>query len=157
MDNQNNKLESILSRYPKEESSLIMLLQDIQEEYRYLPQEVLIKTAEELGIPQAKIFGVATFFKAFSLKPRGKKVIQVCTGTACHVRGSRLILEKFERETGLKSGQTSKDLAYTLESVNCVGACALGPVVVVNDEMQGNFTMQKTSKVLGISKGKADE
>jgi len=157
MDNQNNKLATILSRYPKEESSLIMVLQDIQEEYRYLPQEVLVQTAEALGIAQAKIFGVATFFKAFSLKRRGEKVIQVCTGTACHVRGSRLILEKFERETGIKAGETSGDLKYTLEGVNCVGACALGPVVVVNEEMQGNFTMQKTGKVLGKSRSKDDE
>ena len=148
------KLDPILDRYPRAESSLIMVLQDIQEEYRYLPQEVLVKTAEELHIPRAKIFGVATFFKAFSLTPRGEKVIQVCTGTACHVRGSQLILEKLERETGLKAGQTSKDLAYTLEGVSCVGACALGPVVVVNDEMIGNVTMQKTPKLL--KKGKKD-
>ena len=148
------KLEPILDRYPRQESSLIMVLQDIQEEYRYLPQDILIKTAEELKIPQAKIFGVATFFKALSLTPRGDKVIQVCTGTACHVRGSQLILEKIERETGLKSGHTSKDLAYTLEGVSCVGACALGPVVVVNDEMIGNMTLQKTTKLL--RKGKKD-
>ncbi len=142
------KLGPIFDRYNREESGLVMILQDIQEEYRYLPQEVLIETARALEIAQAKIFGVATFFKAFSLTPRGDKVIQVCTGTACHVRGSKLILEKFEREMGINAGETSKDLAYTLEGVNCVGACALGPVVVVNNEMMGNFTMPKTRKIL---------
>lgn len=152
MTTESNKLEKILDRYPREESSLIMVLQDIQEEFRYLPKEILIETADKLGLPHAKIFGVATFFKAFSLEPRGKKVIQVCTGTACHVRGSVLILEKIEREIGVKAGHTSPDLAYTLERVNCVGACALGPVVVVNDEMVGNVTLAKTSKITGKGK-----
>ena len=143
------KLDPIFNRYPREESSLIMVLQDIQEEYRYLPQETLIEAAKILGIPQSKVFGVATFFKAFSLTPRGETVIQVCTGTACHVRGSNLIMDKLERETCCKAGETTKDLKFTLEGVNCVGACALGPVVVVNDEMVGNVTMQKTRKLLG--------
>jgi NADH-quinone oxidoreductase subunit E len=142
------KINLILDRYNRQESSLIMVLQDVQEEFRYLPTEALLEVARGLGLPQAKIFGVATFFKAFSLKPRGKKVVQVCTGTACHVRGSRLILEKFEREIGILAGETRPDLTYTLEAVNCVGACAMGPVVVVNDQMQGHITMQKVDKIL---------
>jgi NADH-quinone oxidoreductase subunit E len=125
-----------------------MVLQDVQEECRYLPSEVLIRIAKELGIPQARIFGVATFFKAFRLTPRGRKVLQVCTGTACHVRGSKLLLEKFERDIGIKSGETSGDLEYTLEGVNCVGACALGPVVVLNEQMLGHFTLGKVDKLL---------
>jgi NADH:ubiquinone oxidoreductase subunit E len=143
-----SKLPAILNRYPRHESSLIMVLQDVQEEYRYLPAPILIQIANELGLPQARIFGVATFFKAFSLTPRGKKVIQVCTGTACHVRGSKLLLEKFERDIGIKSGETSSNLEYTLEGVNCVGACALGPVVVLNDQMLGHFTLGKVDKLL---------
>ena len=152
MDIDLQKIKPILEKYSYSESALIMVLQDVQEEYNYLPKEALLEVAKELNISASKIFGVATFFKAFSLTPRGDKIVQVCTGTACHVRGSKLILEKLERETGIKAGETSEDLKYTLEGVNCVGACALGPVVVVNKEMHGNVSMQKTGKLLNGGK-----
>jgi NADH-quinone oxidoreductase subunit E len=147
-----SKLEGILARYPREESSLIMVLQDAQEEYRYLPSEILLEIAKALNLPRSKIFGVATFFKAFSLTPRGEKIVQVCMGTACHVRGAQLILEKFERDLNLKTGETSSDLSYTLERVNCVGACAMGPVVVVNEQMMGHITMQNVDNILKKAK-----
>jgi NADH-quinone oxidoreductase subunit E len=147
-----SKLEGILARYPREESSLIMVLQDAQEEYRYLPSEILLEIAKALNLPRSKIFGVATFFKAFSLTPRGEKIVQVCMGTACHVRGAQLILEKFERDLNLKTGETSSYLSYTLERVNCVGACAMGPVVVVNEQMMGHITMQNVDNILKKAK-----
>ena len=148
MDIDLQKIKPVIEKYPRSRSSLIMILQDVQAEYNYLPQEALLEVAKELNVPTSKVIGVATFFKAFSLEPRGDIIIQVCTGTACHVRGSKLILEKLEREIGIKSGETSEDLKYTLLSVNCVGACAMGPVVVVNEEMKGNISLQKTGKIL---------
>ena len=152
METDLQKIKPILDKYNRSKSSLIMVLQDVQAEYNYLPQEALIEVAKELDVPVSKVIGVATFFKAFSLESRGDTVIQVCTGTACHVRGSKLVLEKLERDIGIKSGETSKDLKYTLLGVNCVGACAMGPVVVVNEEMKGNISLQKTGKLLNGGK-----
>jgi NADH-quinone oxidoreductase subunit E len=149
------KVEEILDRYNRDVSQLISVLQDIQEEFRYLPKEALEKVSEALSVPMAQVYAVATFFKAFSLKPKGRHVFQVCMGTACHVRGAPLILEKLERELGLKNGETSKDLAYTLESVNCVGACALGPVVVVNGELEGHCSQSKVDALLRKVKGQS--
>jgi len=147
------KVEEILDRYNRDVSQLISILQDIQEDFRYLPKEALEKVSEALGVPMAQVYAVATFFKAFSLKPKGRHVIQVCMGTACHVRGAPLLLDKFERELGIKSGETSADLAYTLESVNCVGACALGPVVILNGELEGHCSQAKADSIIKKVKG----
>lgn len=142
-------IQGILDRNQREVSSLVMVLQDVQDVYNYLPPQALEEVSLGLNIPLSRIYSVATFFKAFSLTPRGRRVVQVCTGTACHVRGARILLEDLEREIGIKAGQTRKDLEYTLECVNCVGACAMGPVVVVNGEMKGNMTVQKAGKIVG--------
>lgn len=141
-------VDSIIDKYNTETGSLISILQDIQEEYRYLPSEALEHTARRLGIPRVQIFGVATFFKAFTLKPRGRQLVHVCTGTACHVRGSQNVLEEMERRLDIKAGGTTSNGEYTLETVNCVGACAIGPVVVMNEEYHGQMSSLKVEKIL---------
>jgi NADH-quinone oxidoreductase subunit E len=141
-------LDDVLARYPRERRSLVMVLQDAQEAYNYLPREVLIAVAEALDVPRSHVYHVATFYKAFSLEPRGKHTCTVCTGTACHVRGAGLLVEHIERRTGLSAGETTADLNLTLETVNCVGACALGPVVSVDGATIGSATTRKVDKAL---------
>ena len=143
-----SKLDSILNEYNSEQGSLISILQDIQAEYKYLPTEAMDYVAKRLRIPRVQVFGVATFFKAFSFRPKGKQQIHVCMGTACHVRGSKKVLEELERKLGIKAGDTTKDNEYTLETVNCVGACALGPVVVKNEEYRGQMNPIKVESLL---------
>lgn len=147
-----SKLDSIINEYNAEQGSLISILQDIQTEYKYLPQEALDYVAKKLDIPKVQVFGVATFFKSFSLKPKGKQQIHVCMGTACHVRGSKNVLGELERKLGIKAGDTTSDGEYTLETVNCVGACALGPVVVENEEYHGQMTPIKVESLLNGKK-----
>ncbi|MBU4222710.1 MAG: NAD(P)H-dependent oxidoreductase subunit E [Euryarchaeota archaeon] len=141
-------VDPIIDKYNTQQGSLISILQDIQEEYRYLPREALEHTARRLCLSRTQVFGVATFFKAFSLKPRGRQLVHVCMGTACHVRGSQNVLEEVERRLALKAGDTTPDGEYTLETVNCVGACALGPVVVMNEEYHGQMSPLKVEKVI---------
>jgi NADH-quinone oxidoreductase subunit E len=148
-----SKVEQIVKDHNFSAGHLIGILQDVQAEYHYLPKHPLEKVAELLKIPLSQVFSVATFFRAFSLEPRGEKEVHVCLGTACHVRGAKRILEELERGFDLKAGQTSKDMKVTLETVMCVGACALGPVVVVNNEYHGRMDATKTSKLIEGIKG----
>lgn len=141
------KVKSILDNYQRDKGMLVSILQDIQAEYNYLPKEVLVEVSQKLDAPLSQVYSVATFFKAFSLEPRGRHLINVCLGTACHVRGAVRILEAIERELDIKSGGTTKDLKFTLETVNCVGACALGPIVIVDGEYHGQM---KTDKVKAL-------
>ncbi len=143
------KVDSILDTYQHDRGMLISILQDIQREYNYLPKEALIMVSQGLGIALSRVYSVATFFKAFNLKPRGRHLINVCLGTACHVRGAVRILETIERELGINRGETTQDLKYTLETVNCVGACALGPVVVIDGEHVGGMRTEKVKPLLG--------
>ncbi len=129
-------------------NSLVTVLQDVQTEYGYLSGEVLEAVAEEMEVPFSQAYGLATFYSSFSLQPRGKHHICVCMGTACHVRGAANILEKLERDLGISSGETSEDLKHSLESVNCLGACALGPVVVVNDAYHGKVSSRDVDKIV---------
>jgi NADH-quinone oxidoreductase subunit E len=142
------KVAAIVSEYGGNRDSLISILQDIQTEYRYLPEDVLRAVASQLDLPLIQVYGVATFFKAFSLTPRGRHLINVCLGTACHVRGAIRILEAIERELGIKTGETTKDLKYTVERVKCVGACALGPIVIVDGKHLGGMKMEKVKPLL---------
>jgi len=139
--------ESILQRYAQEPAHLISVLQDIQLTYRYLPQPALERVARALGVPLAKIYGVATFYKTFSLTPRGETVLRICTGTACHIRGAPLILNELQNRLKIKPGQTTEDLSFSLEAVNCVGACALAPVVMVNDVAHGNLSVTRARRL----------
>ncbi len=143
-----NKLENILQKYPNNETSLIMVLQDINDAFNFLPCDALKVVAQRLDVPIAKVFSVATFYKALSLKPRGKKIIRVCMGTACHIRGAEQIVQEVERMFKIKRGDTTEDLELTLETVNCVGACAMAPVVVVNEEYFRNVTPIQVPKLL---------
>lgn len=143
-----SRLDSIIDKNGVEEGSLISILHDIQTECRYLPSEALEYVAMRLNVPKVQVFGVATFFKTFTLKPRGKQLIHVCMGTACHVRGSQNVLEELERKLDIKVGDTTSDGKYTLETVNCVGACALGPVVVKNEEYHGQMSPLKVERIL---------
>ncbi len=140
-------LDAILDRYDRNPAQLIPILQDVQSEENYLPRETLQAISEKLNVPLVRIYSVATFYKAFSLKPRGKHIVQVCMGTACHVRGAPRILDKMVRDLGVQPGGTTKDLEFTLETVNCLGACALGPIVVVDGEYHGQMTSPKWDKL----------
>jgi NADH-quinone oxidoreductase subunit E len=142
-----NSVAEIVDRYGGEKSLIVSMLQDIQAEYRYLPKEALREVCELLEIPESQIFSLATFYKAFSLEPRGEHLVHVCMGTACHVRGAPRILEKIERTLDVKSGETTEDQSFTLETVNCVGACALGPVVIVDGEYHGQMTSKKVDSI----------
>jgi NADH-quinone oxidoreductase subunit E len=142
------KVESILERHQRDKGMLVAILQDIQAEYNYLPREALEETSKGLCVPLSQVYSVATFFKALSLEPRGRHLINVCLGTACHVRGAVKVLEAMERELAIGSGETTKDLRFTLETVNCVGACALGPVVIVDGEYHGQMKADKVKDVL---------
>ena len=144
----NGEVKEILDRYQHDKSLLVSILQDIQAENRYLPEDALVEVSHGLGVPLSQVYSVATFFRAFSLKPTGRHLVNVCLGTACHVRGAIRILEKIERELGIKPGETTKDLNFTLETVNCVGACALGPIVIADGEYNGQMTSGKVDDVL---------
>jgi NADH-quinone oxidoreductase subunit E len=141
-------VKSILAKYQRNRGMLVSILQDIQAEYNYLPKESLVKVSKDLDIPLSQVYSVATFFKAFSLTPRGRHLINVCLGTACHVRGAVRIMEEIERDLSIKEGETTKDLKYTLERVNCVGACALGPIVIVDGEPVGDMATNKVKPLL---------
>ena len=142
------KVGAILDNYQHDKGMLVSILQDIQAEYNYLPEEVLVEVSQALGAPLSQVYSVATFFKAFSLEPRGRYLINVCLGTACHVRGAVKVLEAVERELNIKAGGTTKDLKFTLETVNCVGCCALGPVVIIGGEYYGQMKTDKVKALL---------
>jgi NADH-quinone oxidoreductase subunit E len=129
-------------------NSLIAVLEEIQAQYRYLPREAMILVSEKTGVPLSQVYSVATFYHAFSLVPRGKHTICVCTGTACHVRGAVQVLDRLETGLGIGPGGTTRDRQFTLETVNCLGCCALGPVVVLDDEYEGQMTTKKVDKLL---------
>lgn len=143
-----NVVDSVVARYDHDKSLLVSILRDIQAEYGYLPQEALARVGGCLGVPVSQVYGVATFFKAFSLKPRGRHVINVCLGTACHVRGGIKILEKLERNLQINRGETTPDARFTLETVNCIGACALGPMMTIDGKYHGQLTAEKVDAVL---------
>lgn len=148
MEAQEIKIKSYITKYNNEKKALISILQDIQEEYNYLPQEALKIVSETLDIPLINIIGVATFYRAFSLEPRGEHLITVCMGTACHVRGGPKILEEFERKLEVKSGETTEDGHFSLETVACLGCCAIGPVVVVDGDYHAQTNIRNVSSIL---------
>jgi NADH-quinone oxidoreductase subunit E len=142
------KVREIIQKYNTDKSFLVPILQDVQKEFNYLPREALDAVSTILDLPISRIFESATFYKAFSLTPRGRHQLSLCMGTACHVRGASLLQESIERGLNIKAGETSEDLEFTFETVNCLGACALGPILVVDEEYQGQVTLSKTNKIL---------
>ncbi len=147
-----SKLSQILEDHPKDPQSLIGVLQDIQKEYRFLPSEALEETARALNVPLAKVYSVSTFYNAFSLTPRGEKVVRVCVGTTCHIRGARLVQQRLESLLEIKPGETTDDGKFTLETVACVGACAMAPVVAVNDEFHAGVNVNSAKRLIRRSK-----
>jgi NADH:ubiquinone oxidoreductase subunit E len=140
--------DAIIDRLGAVRSSLIMILQEVSAAFNYVPESALRRISRRLAIPYAEVYGTASFYKAFSLEPRGKNLVQVCLGTACHVRGAARVLEEFERILSVSAGMTTEDRLFTLETVNCLGACALGPIVVVNSEYHGNMYLAGVSKLI---------
>ncbi|MCK5562327.1 MAG: NAD(P)H-dependent oxidoreductase subunit E [Thermoplasmata archaeon] len=143
------KINSFIDNNNCDRSLLISILHDIQGEYNYLPKEALEIVADKLKIPLIQVYSVATFFKAFSLKPKGEHLVHICLGTACHVRNAQDVLMRAEQELGIKSGDTTEDMQFTLETVNCLGACALGPIMVIDGEYYGHMNPARVSNFLG--------
>jgi len=142
------KVDQIIDKYNAEKSSLIGIFQDIQAEWRYLPREAIARVVERLGIPVTQAYMVATFYKSFSLVPRGEHEVHVCLGTACHLRGGQRLVENFERILKVKAGETTADMKFTLETVNCLGACALAPLVRVDQKNYGKMSGDRSAKII---------
>jgi len=142
------KVDEIIDRYPGEQGVLIQLLLDLQSELNWIPKEAVMRISERLQIPLSQIYRVASFYKAMSLTPRGKHIVNVCLGTACHVRGGARVMDKVEESLEIRAGETTQDMKFTLERVNCLGCCALGPVVVVDKDYHGKLSPMKVKEVL---------
>jgi NADH-quinone oxidoreductase subunit E len=142
-------LDTLIDEYRGKRGALIPVLQKAQDLYGYLPKEVMRHVADGLDLPLSQVYGVATFYAQFHLKPRGRNIIRVCLGTACHVRGAAKILSRIEKELTIKSGETTQDLRYTIEPVACIGACGLAPVMMINDDTHGRLTPDKIPALLG--------
>ena len=151
------KTDEIISRYVRQARSLIPIMQDIQAEYRYLPRELLCYVAEKIGITEAKAYSVATFYENFSFEAKGKYIIKVCDGTACHVRHSMPVLEALWKELGLSSKKhTTDDMLFTVETVSCLGACGLAPAIMVNDKVYGAMNPDKVLALIEELRGNAE-
>ncbi len=142
------KIETILRQYAYKKSRIIQILSEIQRIYNYLPKHVLEYVGEELRLPLSNIYSIATFYSAFSLKPRGKHLVTVCMGTACHVRGAPAVLSRLEERLKIRTGSTTEDNEFTLKTVNCLGACALAPIVVIDEEYHGQTTVNRVDTLL---------
>ena len=145
-----DKVDKIIDKHDGRPSSLLQIMLDIQSENNWLPKQALDRIGEKLEVPMNRIQHIATFYKAFSLVPKGRHNVHICVGTACHVRGATRILDSVEESTGIKSGETDLDLKFSVETVNCLGCCALGPVVEVNGKVHGKMTPVKTSEALKL-------
>ncbi len=148
MDFNIQDVDGIIDHWGATPSSLLQIMLDINHRYNYLPGESIQRVAERLKMPVNQVYSVATFFKVFSLVPRGRTMVHVCTGTACHVKGASKLLDRIEQDLNLKPGETTEDLAITLETVNCVGACSAAPVVVVNGESHTEMTPKKVARLV---------
>lgn len=142
------KVGSILCEHDRKKGVLIHTFQKIQEEHGYLPEDILRQLAKKLSLPLAEIYSVASFYKQFHFSPRGRKVVRVCMGTACHVRGAKKVLDAIEGEFGIKDGETTPDLAMTLETVGCVGCCGLAPVATINEDVVGDIGKKKLNDMI---------
>ncbi len=151
------RIDKIIDKYRNHREGFIALLQDISIEYRYLPQEALKRVSEEMEVPLSQLFSLATFYKSFRLVPRGEHEIQVCMGTACHVRGAPRMLENVTQKLNIKPGDTTEDGKYTVETVNCLGTCALGPLLVYDGKYYGKLNKRKIEKLLEGSNDEVEE
>lgn len=142
------ELSALINEYRGKQGALIPVLQKAQGLYGYLPKEVMAMVANGLDLPLSQVYGVATFYAQFHLQPRGRNIIRVCLGTACHVRGAAKILAKVEEALNIRAGETTEDLRYTIESVACIGACGLAPVIMINDDTHGRLTPDRIADLL---------
>ena len=142
------QLDELLSAYSGEKGNLIPILQEVQEKFGYLPREAMKKVAKHLSLSESTVYGVSTFYAQFKFVPTGKRIIKVCRGTACHVRGAGSILGEIERQLGIKPGETTGDMEYTLETIACFGSCALAPVMVIDKDVFGRMTPTKGRQIL---------
>lgn len=143
-----DKIDEIMRKYEGQEGSLIAVLQDVQDLFNYLPRPSLVYIAERLHVPIADVYGVVTFYSQFHLNPRGRNIICCCQGTACHVRGGKHILAELEKQLGIKAGNTTDDQKFTLETIACLGACGMSPVMQINGETYGRLTSDDISRIL---------
>ena len=150
-------MEKLLNEFEPNQKDLIHILHRVQAEFGYIPPEAISAIAKHLKITENQIYGVLTFYKAFSLKPRGEHLITICMGTACHVRGAPRILDEFKRGLGIEPGETTADDQFTLETVNCVGACALGPIVISDGDYHGQMKTREVDKLIESIKKEAKE
>jgi len=148
--NEYEQLDAILAKYAGVKGALIPVLQEVQQAYGYLSKPAIYKIADGLGIPVSQVYGVVTFYAQFHLNPRGKYVIRACQGTACHVRGAKKILETLQETLNIKPGETTPDLKFTLETVACIGACGLAPVMMINEDTHGRLTPQSVREILNL-------
>jgi NADH-quinone oxidoreductase E subunit len=147
-----NKLAAIFSRFEGKADQLIPLMESVQDEFGYLSRESMREIARFLKVPESRVYGVATFYALFRLTPRGKIMVRVCRGTACHVRGGAQILQEVEKHLGIKPGETTQDMEFSLETISCFGSCALAPVMVVNKEVFGRMTTARVGQILDRDK-----
>jgi len=147
-----DKLGEVFSHYQGERQELIPILQETQARFRYLPAAAMREISRFLRLPESTVYGVSTFYAQFKLKPLGRCIIRVCRGTACHVRGSGKVLAEIEKQLGIKAGETTADMEYTLETVACIGACALAPTMMIDNETYGKMTTQRVAEVLGVTR-----
>jgi NADH:ubiquinone oxidoreductase subunit E len=148
MEHNLQEIDSIIDQWGPKPASLLQIMLDINEKYHYLPAEGIDRVSERLKLPVSQVYSVATFFKVFSLTPQGKNMLHVCTGTACHVKGASRILDRVKQATNLSPGQTTEDMLLTIETVNCVGACASAPVVLVNGTTSAEMTPNKVGELV---------
>jgi len=148
MDISTKKIDEIISRYDKSEESILAIMQDFQREFHYVPEKGMKRLSDYLYVPESRIYAMGTFYKALSLEPKGKYTVKVCMGTACHLKGSNQIMEVIDRELGLSTSHTTEDKKFTIEGVNCLGACAMAPVVVVGEDYYGHMRPSKIMDVL---------
>ena len=142
------RLNELLSPYQGRGDKLISILQKVQEELSYLPEDAMTAIAKVTGLPESRVYAVASFYAQFRFTPRGKHTIMVCRGTACHVRGAEKILDETERHLGIEEGQTTEDLEYTLETVACIGCCALAPCVMIDEDVEAKLTPKKVAEII---------
>ncbi|MEN6317973.1 MAG: NADH-quinone oxidoreductase subunit NuoE [Syntrophaceae bacterium] len=141
-------VKDIIKKYGGDKTAMIAILQDVQEENRYLPKEALSSISKQMDVPLTRIYEIATFYNAFSLKPRGKNLVEVCAGTACHVQGAARLMDRMERDLAIKCGETTKDKMFSLEEVRCLGCCSLAPVVRISGNIHPNLTQDEIPKIL---------
>lgn len=145
--------QDVIEKYPKEQRFTLAILQDIQRKYNYIPKESLENLAKYLDTPVSRLYSMVTFYKALSLTPKGENIITVCDGTACHVAGSVVVLDELEKALGIKPGETTEDLKFSINTVNCIGACALAPVMMINDKYYGNLTPKMVGEIIDEYRG----